>query len=52
MNNIQITNNSILRKMAQANNDQHFVIEGHIGTDLNAEELDLCRFMLGGLPAK
>ncbi|WP_167880928.1 hypothetical protein [Methanococcoides sp. AM1] len=52
MNNIQITNNSILGKTVSVNNDQHSVIRGHVGNDLNVEELELYRFMLGGLLGK
>ena len=49
---VQIKNDSILKKNSQLNNDQHSVIGGHVGNDLDAEELDLYRFMLGGLLPK
>lgn len=52
MNKINITNNSTLGKTVQVNNDQYSVIKGHVGDVLDAEELDLYRFMLGGLLAK
>lgn len=52
MNKIQITNNNIPGKTTQVNNEQHSVVRGHVGNNLNAEELDLYRFMLGGLLSK
>ncbi|WP_156146029.1 hypothetical protein [Methanococcoides methylutens] len=52
MNTIQTTNNIIPVKAAPGNNDQHSVVGGHTGTDLDSEDLDLYRFMLGGLLSK
>lgn len=52
MNEINIAKNSTLKKTVQVNNDQYSVIRGHVENDLNAEELDLYRFMLGGLLSK
>ena len=52
MNKIQVTNNSVLTKTTRKGNDQHSVIGGHVGNELSAEELDLYRFMLGGLVGK
>ncbi|MEL4304675.1 hypothetical protein [Methanococcoides sp. LMO-2] len=52
MNTIRNTNNSIPAKMAPGNNDQHSVVGGHTFNDLDADELDIYRFLLGGLLSK
>lgn len=45
-------NNDKLKKHERAENISHTVISGHTADTLDSEELDLYRFMLGGLQAK
>ncbi|MBW6470431.1 MAG: hypothetical protein K0A90_04330 [Methanosarcinaceae archaeon] len=41
-----------LRNHEKAGNISHIVISGHTADKLDSEELDLYRFMIGGLQAK
>ena len=45
-------NNDKHRNHEKADDNSHVVISGHTADTLDSEELDLYRFMLGGLQAK
>lgn len=47
-----IKNNDRSENSKKAHNASHIVISGHPIDTLNSEELDIYRFMLGGLQAK
>ncbi|WP_440952005.1 hypothetical protein [Methanococcoides sp. FTZ1] len=52
MTKTQITKKTMPGKRSLVDNNQYSVVGGYTVSDLNAEELDLYRFMLGGLLAK